>query len=164
MKPHSKHIQALFGESDLVAPIAAQHKRLSHLQQLFVDTLPLGWDKVCRVAALEGTTVIIAAANGAIATNLKAYSPKLLEKFRSVLEKKTKQEQEVTAIRVMVQPEISTWRPPTPTAVRLAKKKTPASAQQLADLASNLADSPLKRTVEKLNRSLQPKQKPIPKS
>lgn len=163
MKPHSKHIQALFGESDLVAPIAAQHKRLTRLQQSFVDTLPPGWNLLCRVAAVEGTTVVIAAANGAIATNLKAYSPKLLEKFRSVLEKKTKQEQEVTSIRVMVQPEISTWRPPTPTALRLAKQKTPASTQQLADLASNLPDSPLKRTVEKLNRALQTKQKPLPK-
>jgi hypothetical protein len=159
LKHRSKPIHAFFDESDLVAPLLAQHKRLSRLQQSFADTLPPGWEKFCRVAALEGTTVFIAAANGAIATNLKAYSPKLLEKFRGVLEKKTKQEQEVTAIRIMVQPEISTWRPPTSTAVKLAARKTPISAQQLADLAGKLADSPLKTTVAKLQTALQTKQK-----
>ncbi len=138
-----------------MAPIVAQHKRLSRLQQSFADTLPPGWEKLCRVAALEGSTVVIAAANGAIATNLKAYSPKLLEKFQNVLEKKTKQEQEVTAIRIVVQPEISTWRPPTPTSIRLASAKTPMSEQQLTDLAEKLADSPLKKALTKIQMKRQ---------
>jgi len=133
-----------------MAPLVAQHRRLSRLQLSFADVLPPGWEKLCRVAALEGSTVIIAAANGAIATNLKAYSPRLLEKFRFVLEKKTKQEQEVTAIRIVVQPEISTWRPPTPTSIRLAAVKTPMSEAQLDDLTEKLADSPLKMALQKI--------------
>ncbi len=94
--------------------------------------------------------MVIAAANGAIATNLKAYSPRLLESFRNVLEKKTMKEQEVTAIRIVVQPEISTWRPPTPTSIKLASAKTPMSAQQLDDLTQKLDDSPLKRVLGKI--------------
>lgn len=94
--------------------------------------------------------MIIAAANGAIATNLKAYSPRLLENFRTVLGKKTKQEQEVTGIRIVVQPEISTWRAPTPTSIRLASAKTSMSAAQLDDLTEKLADSPLKTALEKI--------------
>jgi hypothetical protein len=101
---------------------------------------------------MEGSTVIIAAANGAIATNLKAYSPRLLEKFRNVLEKKTMKEQEVTGIRIIVQPEISTWRPPTPTAVRLAARKTPMSQKQLDELAQQLAESPLKKALGKIRK------------
>jgi hypothetical protein len=128
----------------------AQHRRLSRLQHSFVETLPAGWEKFCRVAALEESTVIIAAANGAIATNLKAYLPRLLEKFQTLLEKKTKQEQEVTAIRIIVQPEISTWRAPTPTSIRLASAKTSMSEAQLADLADKLADSPLKKALTKI--------------
>jgi hypothetical protein len=162
MSSRPKSIQAIFGENDLVAPLLAQHKRLSRLQQSFADPLPPGWNSLCRVAALEGTTVVIAAANGAIATNLKAYSPKLLENFRSALtknQKKIKQEQELTGIRIMVQPEISTWRPPTATAVKLAAQKTPMSAQQLADLADNLTDSPLKVAVTRIQSKLQSKQK-----
>ncbi len=133
-----------------MAPLVAQHRRLSRLQQSFEDTLPPGWGKLCRVAALEGSTVVIAAANGAIATNLKAYSPRLLENFRVVLEKKTMKEQEVTSIRIMVQPEISTWRTPTPTSIRLAAEKTPISQRQLDDLAEKLADSPLKKAVQQM--------------
>jgi hypothetical protein len=133
-----------------MAPLVAQHRRLSRLQQSFEDTLPPGWKTLCRVAALEGSTVVIAAANGAIATNLKAYSARLLESFRNVLEKKTMKEQEVTSIRIVVQPEISTWRPPTPTSIRLASAKTPMTAQQLDDLAQKLDDSPLKQAVTKI--------------
>lgn len=98
--------------------------------------------------------MVIAAANGAIATNLKAYSPRLLENFQNQLEKtsgkKNKQEQEVTSIRVLVQPEISTWRPPTPTSVRLTTQKTPISDAQLADLADKLGETPLKAAVERI--------------
>ena len=144
-----------------MAPLMAQHRRLSRLQQSFEDILPPGWGKLCRVAALEGSTVVIAAANGAIATNLKAYSPRLLESFRILLEKKTMKEQEVTSIRVVVQPEISTWRAPTPTSIRLAAEKTPISERQLDDLAEKLADSPLKKAVQQMvskrKRALTPK-------
>ncbi len=150
MKTRFKPISSLFSEDDTMAPLVAQHRRLSRLQDSFADILPPGWEKLCRVAAMEESTVIIAAANGAIATNLKAYSPRLLENFRTVLGKKTKQEQEVTGIRIVVQPEISTWRAPTPTSIRLASAKTSMSAAQLDDLTEKLADSPLKTALEKI--------------
>lgn len=138
-----------------MAPLVAQHRRLSRLQQSFEDTLPPGWNSLCRVAAVEGSTLVIAAANGAIATNLKAYSPRLLENFRNVLEKKTMKEQQVTSIRIVVQPEISTWRGPTPTAIKLASCKTSVNDQQLDDLTQKLADSPLKRVLKKIQAERQ---------
>jgi molecular chaperone GrpE (heat shock protein) len=64
-------------------------------------------------------------------------------------------EQEVTSIRIVVQPEISTWRPPTPTSVKLASAKTSMSAQQLDDLTQKLADSPLKRALGKIQAKRQ---------
>ncbi len=64
-------------------------------------------------------------------------------------------EQEVTGIRIVVQPEISTWRPPTPTSIRLASAKTPMSEQQLDDLTQQLADSPLKQVLEKIKAKRQ---------
>jgi hypothetical protein len=159
-----KPLRAVFGESDLVAPLMAQHRRLSRLQQSFVKTLPEGWETLCRVAALEGSSVVIAAANGAVATNLKAFSPRLLENFKELLGKKTAKEQELTAIRIVVQPEISTWRTPTPTAIRLNAQKTRMSGAQLDDLARELGDSPLKRAVEKLKiqRELEAKREANP--
>jgi hypothetical protein len=159
LKTYAKPIRALLGENDFIAPLVAHHRRLSRLQQSFADTLPPGWNSLCRVAAVEGSTVVIAAANGAIATNLKAYSPRLLENFRNVLEKKTMKEQEVTSIRIVVQPEISTWRPPTPTSIKLASAKTSMSTQQLDDLAKKLDDSPLKRAISKIQAKQEAKSK-----
>ena len=150
MKQNFKPLRALLGENNEMAHIVARHRLLSRLQHSFADVLPPGWEKLCRVAALEETVVIIAAANGAIATNLKAYSPRLLAEFQNVLKKKTKQEQEVTSIRIVVQPEISTWRAPTPTSIRLAANKTAINESQLSDLSEQLADSPLKKVVEKM--------------
>ena len=150
MKTSFKPLKALLGENNEMAHIVTKHRMLSRLQHSFADILPADWASHCRVAALEDSTVIIAAANGAIATNLKAYSPKLLAEFKAVLKKKTAQEQEVTGIRIMVQPEISTWRPPTPTSIRLAAKKSVISQAQLADLSEQLADSPLKKVIEKM--------------
>jgi len=160
LKQNFKPLRALLGENNEMAHIVARHRLLSRLQHSFADILPPGWEKLCRVAALEETVVIIAAANGAIATNLKAYSPRLLTEFQNVINKKTKQEQEVTSIRIVVQPEISTWRAPTPTSVRLAANKTSISAAQLSDLNEQLADSPLKKVVEKM-RARQEKQKKV---
>jgi hypothetical protein len=155
LKTFAKPIRALLGENDFMAPLVAQHRRLSRLQQSFEDTLPPGWNSLCRVAAVEGSTLVIAAANGAIATNLKAYSPRLLENFRNVLEKKTMKEQQVTSIRIVVQPEISTWRPPTPTSIKLASAKISMSAQQLDDLTQKLSDSPLKLALRKIQTKRQ---------
>jgi hypothetical protein len=178
VKSNFKPINALLGENDVMLPLIAQHRHLSRLHKIFADTLPPGWKTLCRVAALEGSTVVIAAANGAIATNLKADSPRLLTELKDKLKlgrnekvgvgndaktahlnKKLKQEQEVTAIRVVVQPEISTWRPPTPTSVRLATQKAAASEAQLADLSTQLADSPLKTAVERVRKQRQAESK-----
>jgi hypothetical protein len=145
-------------ENDAMAQLIAQHQTHARLHQIFAETLPPGWDSMCRVASLEGSTVIIAAANGAVATRLKAFLPRLLENFQNELKKKTKQEQEVTSIRVVVQPEISSWRAPTLTSARLAARKTPISAEQLSDLAGKLADSPLKKAILRI----QAKQKRAP--
>lgn len=64
-------------------------------------------------------------------------------------------EQQVTSIRIVVQPEISTWRGPTPTAIKLASYKTSVNDQQLDDLTQKLADSPLKRALKKIQAERQ---------
>lgn len=64
-------------------------------------------------------------------------------------------EQQVTSIRIVVQPEISTWRPPTPTSIKLASAKISMSAQQLDDLTQKLSDSPLKLALRKIQTKRQ---------
>ena len=141
-KPGFKPIDALIRESEGIAPIRDQLARIARLQHSFADALPPGLNTSCRVATLEGSTLIIAVANGAIAAMLKQMLPRLLEKFHE----NKKQEQEVTAISVIVQPSYFPVEPP-------ANNGPPRPAipvEKLAELASSLAESPLKKTVERL--------------
>ena len=137
-----KPINALLRDNEAIAPIHDRLQRISRLQHSFADTLPPGLKTSCRVAAAEGSTLIIAVANGAVAAKLKQMLPRLLEKFRQ----NKKQEQEVTAISVLVQP---TYFEPE-IAPRTGPPREPMPSKMLAELAESLEDSPLKRTVDQI--------------
>lgn len=137
-----KPINALIRESEALAPIQNRLRQFSRLQQSFADALPPGMNQSCRVATVEGSTLVIAVANGAIATKLRQILPRLLEK---ICENK-KQEQQVTAISIIVQP---SFFQPAPTAAP-APPRDPISTGTLAELAESLGDSPLKTTIERI--------------
>mgnify|MGYP003383352207 FL=1 len=137
-----KPINALIRESEALAPIQNRLRQFSRLQQSFADALPPGMNQSCRVATVEGSTLVIAVANGAIATKLRQILPRLLEK---ICENK-KQEQQVTAISLIVQP---SFFQPAP-AVNPAPPRDPISSGKLAELAESLGDSPLKSTIERI--------------
>ena len=137
-----KPIHALIRDNEAIAPIHDRLQRVSRLQHSFADALPPGLKTSCRVAAVEDSTLIIAVANGAVAAKLKQMLPRLLEKFRQ----NKKQEQEVTAISVLVQP---TYFEPE-IALRTGPPREPMPSKMLAELAESLEDSPLKRTVDQI--------------
>ncbi len=88
--------------------------------------------------------MIIAAANGAVAAKLKQMLPRLLEKFRQ----NKKQEQEVTAITVLVQPDFFLPAP----APKTGAPREPMPTTLLDELAESLEDSPLKTTIEGIRK------------
>ena len=139
-----KPINALMRENEVIAPIHDRLQRVSRLQSSFADALPPGLNQSCRVAAVEGSTIIIAAANGAVAAKLKQMLPRLLEKFRQ----NKKQEQEVTVISVLVQPDYFQPEPPP----KAGPPREPMPSAMLAELAESLEDSPLKTTVEGIRK------------
>ena len=151
----SKSINALLRENETLLPFHQRLRQLSRLQKTFVDALPPGMNDSCRIATVEGSTLIIATANGAVAAKLKQMLPRLLEKFREI---KT-QYQEVTGFSVIVQPEffVAETRP------RTGPPREPIPMDKLAELAESLGDSPLKSTLEaitvKRQRALTNKQK-----
>ena len=151
----SKSINALLRENETLLPFHQRLRQLSRLQKTFVDALPPGMNDSCRIATVEGSTLIIATANGAVAAKLKQMLPRLLEKFREI---KT-QYQEVTGFSVIVQPEffVAETRP------RAGPPREPIPMDKLAELAESLGDSPLKSTLEaitiKRQRALTNKQK-----
>ncbi len=162
MKPGGfKPIQALMRENEAIAPMMDRLKLVSRLQRIFAEAIPEGVAAMSRIASLEGTTLVIAAANGAVATRLKQLSPLLLAKFQE------KREGEVTAIRVLVQPEGSPAASTSASATTPEKpvfpRGQPMPAEILDTLAAGLADSPLKASLERIKskreRSLTFKQK-----
>ncbi len=123
---------------------------ISRLQQTYVGTIPAHLQSASRIAAVEGTTLVIAVANGAVATSLKQILPRLLERFREKFQENQKQEQEVTAIRVLVQPEYF-WVDMEPKQIkRTPIDTTPMPAEALNQLANQLGDSPLKETLKRI--------------
>ena len=151
----SKSINALLRENETLLPFHQRLRQLSRLQKTFVDALPPGMNDSCRIATMEGSTLIIATANGAVAAKLKQMLPRLIEKFREI---KT-QYQEVTGFSVIVQPEFFV----TETRPRAGPPREPIPMDKLAELAESLGDSPLKSTLEtitiKRQRALTNKQK-----
>ena len=155
----SKPIRALLRENETLLPFHQRLRQLSKLQKTFVDALPPGLSESCRIATVEGSTIIIATANGAVAAKLKQMLPRLLERFCETITENKKQYQEVTGISVIVQPEFFVPE----TLPRQGPPRAPMPTDKLAELAESLGDSPLKSALQtiatKRERALTNKQK-----
>jgi len=143
-KSSFKPVSALIRENDDVRPVHARLTQVSRLQQSFADALPPGLNQSCRVATVEGSTLVIAVANGAVAAKLKQMLPRLLEKFRE----NKKQEQQVTSISLLVQPDYFRL-PPLPES---GPARAAMPTAKLSELAESLGDSPLKATIERIRK------------
>ncbi|HEX9391076.1 MAG TPA: DciA family protein [Usitatibacteraceae bacterium] len=145
-----KPIHALMGENEAIAPMLQRLNLISRFQQTYVSTIPAGLNASSRVAAVEGTTLVIAAANGAVAASLKQMLPRLLAKFQE----NKMQEQEVTAIRVVVQPESLALdrEPPRRTRATTVAPIAPMPDSSLGKLAEALEESPLKTTIQQIQK------------
>ncbi len=143
-KSSFKPVSALIRENEDVRPVHARLTQVSRLQQSFADALPPGLSQSCRVATVEGSTLVIAVANGAVAAKLKQMLPRLLEKFRE----NKKQEQQVTSISLLVQPDYFH----TPLPAESGPPRAAMSSEKLTELAESLGDSPLKATIERIRK------------
>ncbi len=156
-----KPLRALISEDEGIAPMMRKAQLISRLQKTYAESIPanlIHLSESSRIAAVEGTTLVIAVANGAVATSLKQMMPRLLVAFQKNLQDKInrnisenqKQEQEVTAIKLLVQPEyFGVIVEPKPVR-RTIIANIPMPADAMAELASQLSDSPLKETLKKI--------------
>ena len=147
----ARPIRALLRENETLLPFHQRLRQLSRLQKTFADALPPGLSESCRIATVEGSTIIVAAANGAVAAKLKQMLPRLLERFRENFCENKKQYQEVTGISVIVQPEFFVVE----TRHRLSLPREPIPVEKLAELAESLEDSPLKTALEVISAKRQ---------
>lgn len=143
---------SLLGENEALRPLLKRARRLNALQDTYVralaevlaEDLPLRetFARASRISALMGSTLVIGTASAALATRLKMLSPSLLLEIQ-------KQEQEVTEIRVDLQP---AWEAPESKPLTRLPAPMPVPDSVLQQLSDSLGDSPLKDTVERIRR------------
>ena len=137
-------IAKLLGESAEVRPLAERLAHIKRLNRRYRTLVPESLAEASRVCAIDGTTVVVGTASGALAAALRHLAPRLLEGLRGVrTNPKSSRDQELTAIRIEVQ--VNTSQPRRPVVPR-----EPMPMDKLAAVADKLADSPLKETLRRL--------------
>jgi hypothetical protein len=148
----SNPLHALLSENDALRPLLGKARHIQALQQIYIDALPnlFGEDlpeqfaRASRVTAIVGTTIVVGVASASIGTRIKQIAPRLLSLFQ-------KQEQEVTEIRVEVQPDWQTVTKAGP-GKHAGKPRTPIPESTLDTLEDILSDSPLKDAVAQIRK------------
>lgn len=139
-------ISKLLGSSAEMRPLAQQLLHIKRLQKRYRTLVPENLAQASRVCAIEGTTVVICAASGPVAAALRHLAPRLLQGLRETRStSKHSRDQELNAIRVEVQVDAPAPR-------RRIKPRADVPAEQLARVADQLADSPLKSELERIAR------------
>ncbi len=143
-----KPIRTLVAENETIAPMLQRLEFISRLQKIYSNTVTPALNDMSRIAAVEGSTIVLAATSGHAATILKQMLPRLLQKF---WENQMK-EQEVTAIRVIVQPTVTAVNIESRTRNSGAKVGAPMPQVAIDRLANSLGDSPLKDTIMRMQQ------------
>ena len=140
----SESIAKLLGDNSELRPLAERLQHIKRLNKRYRTLVPESLAEASRVCAIDGSTVVICAASGPVAAALRHLAPRLLEGLRGVRKSpKSSRDQELNSIRIEVQ--VNTSQPP-----RRVQARDPMPREALGKLAGELADSPLKETLERL--------------
>jgi hypothetical protein len=143
----TESVSRLLGDSAELRPLARQLSLVRRLQKRYRTLAPESLASASRVCAVEGTTIVICAASGPVASVLRHLAPRLLQALREDLRANPKhsRDQDFTSIRIEVQVDAAPPRRP-------VKPRGEMPADSLARLANGLADSPLKAELERIAR------------
>jgi len=138
-------VSRLLDENTELRPLATRLAYIRRLQRRYRSLAPQGLADASRVCAIDGSTVVVCADNGAVAATLRHLAPRLLEGLREAARKSQKhaRDQELTSLRVEVQVAI-----PKPRRVVTPRGEVPAG--KLAEVARGLAESPLRKALEEI--------------
>jgi len=138
-------IARLLDDNAELKQVTARLAYIRRLQRRFRSVVPQELAEASRVCAIDGTTVVICADNGTVASVLRHLAPRMLEGLREAARKSSKyaKDQELTSIRVEVQVKVVTK----PAPVR-ARGEIPV--EKLTAIAGKLGDSPLRKTLEEI--------------
>jgi hypothetical protein len=146
MAPES--LSRLLEENADLKPLTARLAHIKRLQRRYRTLAPERLSDLSRVCAVDGTTVVICADSGAVASALRHLAPRILEELRRAAvanSSKHPRDQELTSIRIEVQVKVPPPR-------RAATARAPMPRDKLAKVAQSLGPSPLKETLERVSR------------
>lgn len=142
----SESIAKLLGSNAELRPLAEQLQLIKRLDRRYRTLVPESLAAASRVCAMDGTTVVVCAASGAVAAALRHLAPRLLEGLRGVRRApKSSRDQELTAVRIEVQVSV-------PTPKRKVVAREPVPRAKLGEVADKLSDSPLKDALRDMAR------------
>lgn len=141
-------ISRLLDDNPELRPLSERIQHIKRLQKRYRTIAPPKLVEASRVCAIDGTTVVIRAASGPVAAALRHLAPRILEALRVARNSKYPRDQELTSIRIEVQVDI-----PEPKRPVVARSEMPR--EKLGTLAADMADSPLKETLERIGREAQ---------
>jgi hypothetical protein len=164
-KSNQKSVHLLLRESPVLLPVFTKLAEIASLNKTFHAAIPVALHNSCRITHFDGSTAIISAASGAVATKLKQLLPQILTHFQPQLSQVPRSEhanatgrlenaqnrqrdQELTGFRVEVQPAMTSAWPKNPGKQTEPRQEIPQDA--LLELSRRLLDSPLKAAVETL--------------
>jgi hypothetical protein len=141
----TESVSRLLDENADLKPLATRLAYIRRLQRRYRSLAPEQLAEASRVCAIDGTTVVICATSGAVASALRHVAPRLLEGLRDLARKSSKhsRDQELTGIRIEVQVDV-----PKPKVSVTAR--SPMPVDKLAQIAGRLSESPLKETLERI--------------
>jgi hypothetical protein len=136
-------ISKLLGSPEL-QPLAARLEDIKRLQRRYRAIVPESLAQASRVCAIDGSVVVVGAANGAVASALRQIAPRLLEALRGTRKSaKHSTDQDINSIRVEVQVTIPQRR-------KAPEPRGNMPTEKLGKVADGLADSPLKETLQRM--------------
>jgi hypothetical protein len=148
VSPMAESVARLLNENTDLKLLASQLACIKRLQRRYRSLAPERLAEASRVCAIDGTTVVICATSGPVAAALRHLAPRLLEGLRDFARKasnsKRQRDQELTSIRIEVQVT-------QPTPKRTVVARAPLPRERLLKLAAELAESPLRDTLERIS-------------
>ena len=134
----SQRLSSFFAGNTALRALARKGQELAALDRLYREAIPASLAKASRVVGLEQHVLRVGADNSAIAAKLRQLAPQIVLHVQ-------KANAEVTGILVKVQ-----VGQPAPRRQHAARALGREGKQEIAELASNLGNSPLKTALLRL--------------
>jgi hypothetical protein len=143
----TESLSKLLADNAELRPLSERLQYIKRLQKRYRTIAPESLASASRVCAIEGTTVVICAASGSVASALRHLAPRVLLALQQGHKaSKHSRDQELTSIRIEVQVD-----PPAPKRVVRGRPEMPRG--KLAEIAGRLADSPLKEELARMGHT-----------